>query len=321
MTLETTKKNRVIFMGTADFALDSLRALAKDPTLDLALVISQPDRPRGRGQKRVYSPLKKAALDLDLAVFQPEDVNEEAAINKIKALEPDYLVVVAYGQILSQALLSIPTKACLNIHASLLPSYRGAAPIHYALMAGEKETGVCSMHMSAELDAGDLIYCERVPLLEADTTGSLHDRLAALTGPLIRKTLRDLEAGTAPRTAQTGPVSYAPQIYKKDRFLDFSLGGRALVDKVRGLYPYPGALLRLEDKTYGLSQVAFTEGPSPARPGTVVKASAKEGLIIATKDGQLEIVRLKAAGKKEMTAKAYLNGQAISIGSQCKGEK
>lgn len=319
---------KIIFMGTSPFAIEPLKALVADPAINIVLVVTQPDRAKGRGQKLRFTQFKKATLDLGIDIFQPENINDDEALNALRAYNPDYLVVVAYGQILTDDVLSIPKKTAINIHASLLPKYRGAAPIHYAIMRGETQTGVCTMHMAKELDAGDIIYCESLAIEPRETTGLLHDRLSKLGASLIIKTLHDLERQVAPRICQQGKSTYAPQINKKDRVIDWSKPGEDIVNLIRALQPFPGALFTLSGEEYLVSEAIYHETmPEHISPeqnieqlGSVVCANPKQGLYIKVKNGWLEVVRLKPQGKKEMSSKAFLNGHRLDIGLVCESE-
>ena len=241
----------VVFMGTAPFAIPCLKALADSDDFQVALVVTQPDKALGRGHKVRHTPFKQTALDLGFEIFQPGSVKDEEAIKRIKKLNPDFLVVVAYGQILNQQVLDIPRIACVNVHGSLLPKYRGAAPIHWAVIPGEEQSGVCTMHMARELDAGDVIYCDRTRILEEETTGEVYERLQGMGAHLLIKTLRDLKQGVAPRIPQDHNVAtYAPMILKKDRYLDWRQGGQDIANRIRGLYPVPRAIARYQGEDY-----------------------------------------------------------------------
>ncbi len=316
-------------MGTAPFAIPCLQALAQENDIEVPLVVTQPDKAVGRGHKVRYTAFKQAALELEMPIYQPNSVKDEESIEFIKKLKPDFLVVVAYGQILSQKVLDLPKLACINVHGSLLPKYRGAAPIHWAVIHGEKETGVCTMHMAKTLDAGDIIYCDRTDIDPEETTGELYDRLQEMGANLLVKTLKDIEAGVAPRIPQDDRIStYAPMIFKKDRYIDWNQAGLCILNKIRGLYPAPRAITKYQAEDYIICEAKFhLEEPvgkldsTILEPGVIVGISPKHGLFVRCKDGWIEILRLKAPGKKEMEAKAYLNGAKINLHSKFESEE
>jgi methionyl-tRNA formyltransferase len=320
---------KIVFMGTAPFAIPCLHALADSKDMDVSLVVTQPDKAVGRGHKLRYTAFKQSVVDLGLPLFQPDCVKNDEAIERIKALKPDFLVVVAYGQILNQKVLDLPNIACINVHGSLLPKYRGAAPIHWAVINGEAETGVCTMHMARKLDAGDVIYCDTTEIEKDETTGALYDRLQQMGAGLLVKTLRDLESGIAPRTPQIESEStYAPMIFKQHRYLDWNLSGRNIADKIRGLYPTPRAITRYQDEDYIICEARFhTEEPigkvdaAIRGNGLIAGISPKHGLFVCCRDGWLELLRIKAPGKKEMDAKAYLNGAKLQLKGQFESEE
>jgi methionyl-tRNA formyltransferase len=297
---------RVLFMGTSDFAVPARRALrASGETL--SLVVTQPDRPAGRGLELKASPVKSAALEMGLEVFQPEKVRTPEAVEKIKSAQPDLAVVAAYGQILPSAVLNIPKLACLNIHGSILPKYRGAAPIHYAVIAGEKETGVTIMYMNEKMDEGDILLSKTTAIGAEETTGEIHDRLAVLGAEGLSEAVKFLKQGKAPRMPQdASKASYAPSIQRTFCRLDWTSPAARLHNRVRGLSPWPGA----ETSWKGLEMkihLASAEDQK-GKPGEVLEVSRK-GILVGAGVGSLRLLEIQPAGKKRMTAFDFSLGQ------------
>ncbi len=313
----------IVFMGTAPFAIPSLLHVAQQKDMNLVLVITQPDRTRGRGHKIQFTEFKKAALSLDVPLYQPENIKSEEAIERIRESKPDFLVVVAYGQILSEEILQLPGKSAINVHGSLLPKYRGAAPVHWAVMKGEQNTGVCTMHMVKALDAGDIIYSASTEILPEETTQDIYERLQNKGAELLVKTLRDVYVGDAPRVPQCDEeATYAPAITKTDRYIDWFRKGIDIENQVRGLYPKPLAIARYQNEDYLFTKVEYQENrPEDVLerdvllPGTVGLASPKSGLWIRCYDGWIHILSLKAPNKKEMSARDFLSGFKIPVGT------
>ena len=308
---------RAVFMGTPDFSVAALAAMAAHPDLvELAAVVTQPDRPRGRGQKLVPSPVKIWALAHDIPVLQPIRARDPEFAAELRALRPDVAVVVAFGQILSQEVLDIPTYGCINVHASLLPKYRGAAPIQHAIMDGETVTGITTMQMDAGLDTGDMLLRREVPI-HADTTyGTLHDALTAAGAELLIETLEHLAAGTLVRTPQTGESSYASRIVHETAVIDWTRPAHELDALVRGLNPVPYAQTRLEGAAYKIGGLHRTGRPAGATAGTIISADRKVGLVVAAGDEDVEITEIQAPGKKMMAVSAFLNGCALTVGTR-----
>lgn len=300
---------RVVFMGTPDFAVPIAAALDARPDLaEVVAVVTQPDRPRGRGQKMIAPPVKAWAEESGIPVFQPARARDAAFIEEMRALHPDVAVVAAFGQILSQELLDVPTYGCINVHASLLPRWRGAAPIQHAVMAGDMVSGITTMQMDAGLDTGDMLLCREVPLTSETTYGTLHDALMAAGAELIVETLAQLAAGTLVRTPQTGESCYAPRITRETAQIDWSRPGRELDAFVRGLSPVPYAVTSIAGASYKIGRLRGTGRPASAAPGTIVSAEPKGGLVVAAGDEDIEITEIQAPGKKMMEAAAYLRG-------------
>ena len=308
---------RVVFMGTPDFAVPTLAAIAARSDLaEVVAVVTQPDRPRGRGKKLSPSPVKAWALAHDIPVMQPVRARDADFVAQLRAIAPDLAVVVAFGQILSQEVLDVPVHGCINVHASLLPKLRGAAPIQHAIMAGERVTGITTMQMDAGLDTGDMLLRREVPI-HADTTyGSLHDALMETGASLLVETLEQLAAGTLVRTPQTGESSYAARITRETAVIDWSKSARALDALVRGLNPTPYAQTALEGDTYKVGTLRSTGRAASAEVGTIIAANAKAGLVVAAGDEDVEITEIQAPGKKMMAANAFLNGCALTVGAR-----
>lgn len=300
---------RVVFMGTPDFAVPMLAALVARPDLtEVAAVVTQPDRPRGRGQKMIAAPVKAWADAHDIPVLQPARVRDAAFVEELRALRLDIAVVAAFGQILSQELLDIPTYGCINVHASLLPRWRGAAPIQHTIMAGDAVAGVTTMQMDAGLDTGDMLLCHEVPVTPDTTYGMLHDALMEAGAQLLIETLARLAEGTLPRTPQTGESSYAPRITRETARIDWSCAARDLDAFVRGLNPVPYAVTEHAGAVYKIGRLHCTGRPAAGPAGTIVCADPKEGLIVSAGDEDVEIAEIQAPGKKMMAAAAYLRG-------------
>ena len=305
------KKFRVIFMGTPEFAVPCLAALHEQ--CEVIGVITQPDKPRGRGQKLMPSPVKAWAVEHELPVYQPEKIKTEEFTAKLEELKPDLMVVVAFGQILSQRILDIPPYGCINVHASLLPRYRGAAPMQWCVINGEVKTGVTTMFMDAGLDTGDMLLKQELPIGPDMTLEAVHDGLMAMGADVLMTTLEQLSEGTLTRTPQTGESNYAPMLTKETGHIDWSKPAQQVHNLVRGLNSWPGAFTELDGKKYKIWLTKKTGCKTEAVPGTVVKADKKEGLLGAAGDELLEILELQAPGKKKMRAADYLNGHGISL--------
>ncbi|MFC2368738.1 MAG: methionyl-tRNA formyltransferase [Selenomonas noxia] len=308
---------RVVFMGTPDFAVPVLAAIdARTDLAEVAAVVTQPDRPRGRGQRLVPSPVKSWAAAHDIPVLQPERARDASFILQLRALAPDVAVVAAFGQILSQEVLDIPVHGCINVHASLLPKYRGAAPIQHAIMDGETVTGITTMQMNAGLDTGDMLLRREVPI-HADTTyGTLHDVLMETGAELLIETLERLAAGTLAPVPQTGASSYAARITRETAAMDWSKPAHELDALVRGLNPTPYAQTSLDGAVYKIGGLRRTGHAASAPAGTLVSADRRAGLCIAAGDEDVEITEIQAPGKKMMAASAFLNGCALTVGTR-----
>ena len=300
-------------MGTPDFASASLKKLI-DEKFDVVGVFTQPDKPKGRGMELSASPVKELALENGLPVFQPVKMRDGTALAQIKALEPDILVVVAYGRILPDDILAVPKYGAINVHGSLLPKYRGAAPIQWAVLNGDKITGVTTMYLASEMDTGDIIYTAETEIGEYETSGELFDRLKDMGAELLVKTLRDIDAGTAPRAPQDhSKASYVTMLDKSICPIYWNKTPREVLKHIYGLQPWPVATMELEGKTVRVFAAKYTDGKTEKTPGAVVSTD-KGGLEIACADGEtLLITELQAPGKKRMGAEDYLRGHQIKV--------
>lgn len=300
---------KVVFMGTPDIGATCLKKILDDG-FDVVGVYTQPDRPRGRGMKWMPSPVKQVALDAGIPVFQPESFREEGAVETLRALNPDVCAVVAYGRILPQTVLDVPKLGCINIHASLLPKYRGSAPYQWAVLDGQKETGVSAMFLVKEMDAGDVIDVGKTPIGENETAGELLDRLALLGAELLSKTLGRFAAGEEiPRFPQdASKVSFAPMLDKTMCPIDWSMTAQQVHNHVRGLHPWPVATMELGGKTFKVHETRVVQGHGI--PGTVLELN-KNGLVIACGEGAVEIRSIQAEGGKRMAAPDYFRGHPL----------
>ena len=301
---------KIVFMGTPDFSVNALENIVKAGH-DVVGVITQPDKPKGRGGKMQYTPVKEKALELGLDVYQPQRVKETEFIEKLKEMNPDAIVVIAFGQILPKAILDMPKYGCINVHASLLPKYRGAAPIQWSVIDGEKETGVTTMYMNEGLDTGDIIDKVVVPIDKKETGGSLFDKLAIEGGKLILKTLIELENGTAVRTPQDDSKSnYAGMINKQLGKIDFNKSANEIERLIRGLNPWPSAYTKMDGKTLKIWDADVDDSENDSAPGTITEVG-KDFIRVATGKGSLKILELQLEGKKRMKSRDFLNGAKI----------
>lgn len=318
---------RIVFMGTPDFSVPALKALVEAGHQVIA-VVTQPDKPKGRGKEVQMTPVKIQAMEYGIPVYQPAKVREASFVEVLKGLEADVYVVIAFGQILPKAVLELPKYGCINIHASLLPKYRGAAPIQWCVIDGERETGITTMMMDVGLDTGDMLEKTVIPIEEKETGGSLHDKLSLAGGALILSTLKKLEEGTLVRTPQTDEgTCYAKMLTKSLGDIDWNQDAVSIERLIRGLNPWPSAYTMWNGKTIkiwaadviaGREAAEFlSESGVPAEtgtaPGTVV-CSDKRGLVVCTGGGLLSIRELQMEGKKRMDTPAFLRGYPIPAG-------
>ena len=300
---------RIVFMGTPDIAATCLKKILDDG-FEVVGVYTQPDRPKGRGMKLVASPVKEVALAAGIPVYQPENFREEETVEQLRALKPDICAVVAYGRILPQKVLDVPTFGCINIHASLLPKYRGSAPYQWAVLDGLQETGVTAMYLCREMDAGDIIDVSKTPIGENETAGELLDRLAVLGAALLSKTLSRFEKeGKLPAVPQNpDEVCYAPMLDKSMCPIDWNKTALQVHNHVRGLHPWPVATFVLQGKTFKVHDTRVVSGSGT--PGQILGLT-KTGLVVACGEGAVEITSLQAEGGKRMAAPDYFRGHPL----------
>lgn len=305
---------RIVFMGTPDFAVPSLKALIASGH-EVCGVFTQPDKPKNRGMKLQSSPVKEYSLSIGLPVFQPAKMRDGEALGILRELEPELIVVAAYGKILPPEILELPKWGCVNVHSSLLPKYRGAAPINWAILNGEDETGVTIMYMAEGLDTGDILAQRSTPIDINENAAELFSRLADLGAKLLIEVLKQLDQGTAAAVPQDDNLScYAPMLSKELSPLDWAKTARQLHDQVRGLYPWPAATAILDTVRCKIVRTSLPGEHSGQTPGTVLQAD-KRGLRISCGDGEiLEILELQPDGKKVMAASAFLMGHPIQAG-------
>ena len=310
---------RIVFMGTPDFAEESLKAIFKAGH-EIVGVVTNPDRPKGRGMKMIPSPVKEFANENNLKIFQPEKVkNNEEFINELKALKPEVICVVAYGKILPKEILDIPPYGCINVHASLLPKYRGAAPIQWAVLNGDKTTGVTTMYMDIGMDTGDMILKQEVQIGEDETTGELWDRLKVLGGNLLVETLKQIEKGIAPREKQGKDYTIAPMLSKDMAKIDWNQKtAEEIKNLVRGLNPIMGAYTFLNGKKIKFWKVKvageneiYAENLGFLTNGTVIISDPKDGIFIKCKEGILKVLEIQGENAKRMSIQDYLRGNSI----------
>lgn len=310
---------KIVFMGTPDFAKESLEALYNEK-YEILAVVTNPDRPKGRGMKMIASPVKEFALEKGIKIYQPEKVrNNEEFISEIKALKPDVICVVAYGKILPKEILEIPSKGCINVHGSLLPKYRGAAPIQWAVLNGDKKTGVTTMYMDVGMDTGDMILKQETKIGEDETTGELWERLSKIGGDLLVKTLKEIENKTAPRIKQGDDFTMAPMLDKSIAKIDWeNKTALEIKNLVRGLNPIMGAYTFLNGKKIKFWKVdvakdIFADGDMEfMKNGTVIVSDKRDGIYIKTKDGILKVLEVQGENAKKMPIQDYLRGNQIN---------
>ena len=313
---------RVLFMGTPDFAEESLKSLV-EANYDVIGVVTNPDKPKGRGMKMVASPVKEYAQEKGLKIYQPEKVRKNVEfIEEIKNLNPDVICVVAYGKILPKEILEIPKLGCINVHGSLLPEYRGAAPIQWAVLNGDKKTGITTMYMDVGMDTGDMILKEEVEIGENETTGELWDRLSKIGGKLLVKTLIQIENGTAPRMPQGNEFTVAPMLTKEMAKINWEEQTTAEIKNlVRGLNPIMGVYSMLDGKKIKFWKVAdvtnsLSECMTEKENGEVLLSDSKKGLYIKTKDGIISVLEIQGENAKRMNINDFLRGNKIEVGKK-----
>ena len=304
----------IVYMGTPDFAVPTFNALHHSP-FDLKWVVTQPDRPKGRGRQLTAPPVKKRAIELGYDVSQPENVRDERFIQQLRKLAPDFLVVVAFGQILPLSVLTIPARGAINVHASLLPKYRGPAPIQWAILRGETRTGVTTMIMDTGVDTGDMLMEATTPIENTDTAASLHDRLARIGADLLVKTIDNLHHGKIfPRAQKHDLATYAPMLKKENGRIQWHDTALAIDAQIRAMTPWPGAFCTMCGRRYKIHKARpIINSSTTEAPGTVVPGFPDE-LRIATGDGQLAILEIQSASGKRLSIEKFLNGTCIAPG-------
>ena len=302
---------KIVFMGTPDFAVPCLKTLNEN--YEVIAVITQPDRPKGRGQKLTPSPIKEYALEHNLTVLQPEKIKTSETEEQLKKLAPDLIVVVAFGQILSKAILDIPQLGCINVHASLLPKYRGAAPIHWSIINGETKTGITTMYMDVGLDTGDMILKEEVAISPKMNTGELHDTLMNIGAKTLLQTIQQIAEGSVVRNKQNdAKASYAPLLTKELERINWLLPAQEIYNLVRGLNPWPVAFSIFKGKKLKIWQTKVIDNVTIGEIGTVLSLT-ETGFTVQTGKGILEILELQPESKRKMTAKDFVCGNQIAI--------
>ncbi len=305
---------RVIFMGTPDFATGTLEEIVLAGH-EVVGVVTQPDKPKGRGKTLMPTPVKEVAMKYNLPVYQPKKVREPEFVEVLRGLKPDVMVVAAFGQIISKEILEMPKYGCINVHASLLPAYRGAAPIQWAVINGDKESGVTIMQMDEGIDTGDMIEKVVVPIAEDETGGSLFDKLSQAGAKLCVKVLQDLEDGKAVREKQPeeSTTPYARMINKKMGAIDWEKPAKEIEQLIRGLNPWPSAYTRLQGKTLKIWKAEVLLEHSQEAPGQITEVT-KDSIVVQTGQGRLKILELQLEGKKRMDAASFLRGYALKEG-------
>jgi methionyl-tRNA formyltransferase len=315
---------KIIFMGTPEFAVPSLRALL-EMGCDIIAVVTQPDRPKGRKRLMTPTPVKAEAERHGIPVLQPEKLRHPDSVEALRKLKPDLIVTAAYGQILPKSVLELPAHGCINIHASLLPKYRGGAPIHYAVMRGDSVTGVTIMYMAAGMDTGDMITRIEVPIEDTDTTGTMFEKLSLAGADLLKRTLPDLLEGRLTATPQNeDEATYSPNIKREDEWIDWSRDSLAIFNQIRGLNPFPGAYTTWNGENMKVwaskkPKIDHLSDSPHVLPGTVLQSST-EGIEVRTGSGTLWLTHIQPAGKKAMDAAEFLRGSTIANGTQLGAE-
>lgn len=302
---------RIIFMGTPEFAVPSLKMVVEEH--EVLAVVTQPDRPRGRGQRVSYSPVKEYALTQDFEVLQPKRVGTTEFMDRLETYEADLFVVVAFGQKIPPRLLEMPKFGCINVHSSLLPKYRGAAPINAAIANGESITGVTTMYLSEEWDAGDVILQAEEPIFPEDTAGILHDRLMEKGAKLLGETLRQIEAGQAPRIPQIHEeATFAYKLAKEDAYVDFARPAKDLAYLIRAMNPWPGAYTKILDEDVKIWQARPIE--QTGSPGCILEPPSEQGLLVGCGEGALLLEQLQRPNSKARSGQDFANGLRLSVG-------
>jgi methionyl-tRNA formyltransferase len=305
---------RIVFMGTPHFAVPSLSRLLSDGH-EIVAVVTQPDRPSGRGRRLTSSPVKLLAVERELKILQPKNVNLEAPLETLTSLEPEVVVVVAFGGILRKPLLELPSTGCINLHASLLPKLRGVAPVNWAIIRGEKETGVTTMWMAEKVDAGEIIFQRRVSIHDEETASELEERLSEVGSELLSSTLDAVAEGSAPREPQDHSISsYAPKLKKEDGVIDWHRNAEELYNHIRGVTPWPGAQTTLRGEPLKILRAKVLDADSSHEPATVLNVDKEGAVAVAAGGGAVLIITVQPPGKKPMSAVDFARGRRLREG-------
>ena len=305
---------KIVFMGTPDFAVPSLEKIISEYGVEA--VFTQPDRPKGRGKKMAFSPVKEVAVKHDIKVFQPEKLNEDrVAIEYLKELKPDFIIVVAFGQILTKEVLDIPRIGCINLHASLLPMYRGAAPLNWVVVNGEKVSGNTTMLMDVGLDTGDMLLKDEVEITENMTAGELHDKLMVSGAELLIKTIDGMSKGEITPIKQEGETCYAKMLSKDTGKIDWNKSAKDIHNLIRGLNPWPIAHTTYKDENMKIYESTVLSENSSKEPGTIISVN-KNGMKVNTTDGIILIKKIQFPNGKPLTIEQYINGKEIEVGTK-----
>ncbi len=306
---------RIVFMGTPEFAVPSLEALLKSED-QVVGIVTQPDRPKGRGHNLAPPPVKVIAQRTGIPFLQPLKIKTPDFLDALAAWKPDLIAVTAFGRILPAPILNLPPRGCVNVHGSLLPKYRGAAPVQWAIMNGERETGITTMLMDEGMDTGPILLQEQIPIMPDDTAGTLAPRLAELGGRLLVETIRQLKTGVlAPRAQDNSEATIAPLLTKEDGVIDWSRSAQTIANRVRGLSPWPGAYTFFGHDRWNIWSTVVNPTRSDEQPGTII-AVAKHSIQVATGEGMLEIVEIQTANSRRMNASQFLAGHQVGVGAR-----
>ena len=306
---------RIVFMGTPEFAVPSLEALLRSDD-QVVGVVSQPNRPKGRGHQLVAPPVKLVAEQAGIPILQPLKIRTPEFLQALSAWQPDLIAVAAYGRILHTPILQLPPRGCVNVHGSLLPKYRGAAPVQWAVINGETETGITTMLMDEGMDTGPMLLQEQLEIFPDDTAGTLAPRLAELGGRLLVDTIAQLKAGTLiPKKQDDGQATLAPILKKEDGLIDWTMPATALANRVRGLSPWPGAYTFFGEERWNVWKAVAKVGPLTDKPGTIVEVN-KQAIRVATGDGLLDIREIQTANSKRMSVSQFLGGHRVTAGGR-----
>lgn len=309
---------KILFMGTPDFAAESLEKLY-DSNHEIIGVVTNPDRPKGRGMKLAESPVKEFAVLKNIPVYQPLKVKEnEELLNDIKKMNPDVICVVAYGKILPKEILEIPKYGCINLHGSILPKYRGSAPIQWAVLNGDKKTGVTTIYMNEQMDAGDMILTRETEIGEYETTGELWQRLSTIGAELLLETVDRIEKGTAPRVPQEGDFTLAPMLNREMSKIDWNTSAKVIKNLVYGLNPIIGAYTMYDEKKIKIWKIEILDEISTEQPGSILESDDKKGLKIATRDNVISVTEIQGENAKRMPIGDFLRGNKLEIGKVLK---